>query len=57
MKKVLRHIKWGNLVSFVMFTTMALWLMGSITEVWYTTQFNSAHEYSNLNMFILLNFN
>lgn len=57
MKKILKRIKWGNLISLVMFTTMMLWLMGSITEVWYTAMFDSAHEYSNLNMFILLNFN
>ena len=54
MKKILKHIKWGKLISLVMFTTMAIWFAGSITEVWYTTQFNAAHEYSTFNYFIVM---
>lgn len=54
MKKILKRVKWGNLIILLVFVFHVIWFAGSITEVWYTTQFNAAHDYSTMNYFIVM---
>lgn len=51
---MMKRIKWGNLILLLWVMFNVVWFVGSLTEVWYTTQFNAAHDYSTFNYFIVM---